>query len=132
MFMCKLECSYYFLEDVDNIVHTFWFHLNVHAYTRMFILFSRKCEQYCPCLNNNCPHFLGSLECSCVNSNVHTIFQKVWTILSILKYNCPHFLGSLECSCVDSNVHTIFQKVWTLLSIISRFCPHFLEICMNI
>ena len=33
-----------------------------------------------------------------VHLNVHTIFQKMWTILSKLKDNCPHFLGLLEYS----------------------------------
>ena len=33
-----------------------------------------------------------------VHLNVHTIFQKMWTILSELKNNCPHFLGSFEYS----------------------------------
>ena len=33
-----------------------------------------------------------------VHLNVHTIFQKMWTILSKLKDSCPHFLGSLEYS----------------------------------
>jgi hypothetical protein len=118
----------------------------------MFILFFRKCGQYCPNLKNNCPHFLGSLECSCVDLNVHTIFQKMWTILSILKYNCPHFLGFIECSyyfpeSLDIIVHNVmflsifsgklyehlnmFIRIghvsWHLLNMFKYNCPQFLQ-----
>ena len=34
--------------------------MNIHEHSSE----PRKCEQYCPNLKNNCPHFLGSLEYS--------------------------------------------------------------------
>ena len=52
----------------------------------------RKCRQYCPNLKNNCPHFLGSLECSWMFISRLEMFVHNFMFLSIILCFCPHFL----------------------------------------
>ena len=58
------KCLYNFLKNVNKNMKL-WTNIssllmNIHEYSSE----PRKCGQYCPNLKNNCPHFLGSLECS--------------------------------------------------------------------